>query len=469
MIQHVERLLNDDRLRIDTLQGRRPVTAFTTRVERTDEGVELKRLMSEMGKFDRDLQGKMPIGETLDVALTRRRFLIFSQWVGRLRVVCTSPTRTLLQGETPQPMDTPALQKLISAQPTSSGVPTTLLILSTAGFTREAHELAERRAERTVVLAEPNGAGGWTMTGPVETKALADLFDPEEEEQKRRRVREQVEAQKLDLSAAGVSADKLAAKTELPVQLVEAELKSYAKANPGLVAKRLDGRVVLFREGSAAAAVAAVASGGFAMPLIDRITTLFARKGETEKKIAFLSERRTALAQQRERAYEEMSGLETQEGALKRQFQEATASITKRRVTSQLLQLRKDLERRQQLLSVLNQQIDVVSTHLHNLELVQQGNTAKLPDAEEMTADAVKAEEMLAELEAQGELASSVGHGATSGLTAEEQALYEELERENSAGQAAAQKTSTVAPQPEPARPEPVRADPPRRAQAEPE
>ena len=37
------------------------------------------------------------------------------------------------------------------------------------------------------------------------------------------------------------------------------------------------------------------------------------------------------------------------------------------------MQLRKDLERRQQLLGMLNQQINVVSTHLHNLELVQQG------------------------------------------------------------------------------------------------
>jgi hypothetical protein len=45
--------------------------------------------------------------------------------------------------------------------------------------------LAERRADRTVVLAEPNKAGGWAVHGPVETKALVDLFDPEAEESKR--------------------------------------------------------------------------------------------------------------------------------------------------------------------------------------------------------------------------------------------------------------------------------------------
>ena len=65
--------------------------------------------------------------------------------------------------------------------------------------------------------------------------------------------------------------------------------------------------------------------------------------------------------------------------------------LTKRRITSQLLQLRKDIERRQQLLNVLNQQMNVVSTHLHNLDLVQQGETAKLPDSEEMATDAAAA------------------------------------------------------------------------------
>src|SRR5208283_3419186 len=113
-----------------------------------------------------------------------------------------------------------------------------------------------------------------------------------------------------------------------------------------------------------------------------------------------------------------------QEEALRRQFKEATGSITKKRVTSQLLQMRKDIERRQQLLSVLNQQINVVSTHLHNLELQRQGETARLPDSEEMAADAAAAEEVLAELQAGNELADSVGamHG---GMSEEEQALYD--------------------------------------------
>jgi len=174
------------------------------------------------------------------------------------------------------------------------------------------------------------------------------------------------------------------------------------------------------------------------MPLIDRIKALFGRKGDEEKKISFLAERRTALSQQRDRAYEEMNSLEQQEAGLKEQFKNAGGAISKRRITSQMLQLRKDLERRQQLLAVLNQQINVVSTHLHNLELVQQGQVASLPNTDEMTADAVKAEEVLAELEANAELAGSVGSIGATGMSAEEQALFEELERESGGGEKAA-------------------------------
>lgn len=449
LIQHVERLLDDERLRIDTTLGRRPITAFTRDVSRSDKSVDLKRMMSEMNVPDRDLQGRMPVGEAIEVTLSQRKLWVLRSIVGRLRVLCVSPVRALLRGDESQPITPTELNKILSQMPPAlGGAPTTVVLLSTSGFTMEAHEVADRRADRAVILVEPNEAGGWQVTGPVETKALSDLFDPEGEDQKRARVREVIEQSKVDLLTSGIVADRIVAKTQLPIQVVEAELKGYAKNTLGLVAKRLDGRVVLFREGTAPAPAAlATAAGGAAMPLIERVKALFSRKGESEKKIAFLSERRAALSQQRDRAFEEMGTLEHQESSLKDQFKSAGGAITKRRITSQLLQLRKELERRQQLLSILNQQINVVSTHLHNLELVQQGQVASLPNTEEMTADAVKAEEVLAELEASSELAGSVGSIGSSGMTEEEQALFEELERE----------TGTPAPTPAPAA-QPARA-----------
>ncbi len=436
-IRHVEQLLDDDRLRVDTTRGRRPVAMAVRNVNKWDKSVDVQRLMSEMRKPDRELLQRMPVGTTLDVTLRQKKWLVLKSPIGRLVATCVSPVKTLLKGQEVQPLKPADVSKILSEMPPPIGnVPSTVVLMSTSGFTIEAHELAERRADRTVVLVEPNKAGGWAVYGPVETKALVDLFDPEADESKRERVREEIGIATGELTAAGIASDKLAARTLLPMQLVESELKNYAKAHPGLVAKRLDGRVVLFQEGSVPAS-ATSASGGGEMPLLDRIKTLFARKGETEKKVAFLSERRTALMQQQGRSYDDMTALEKKESDLREQFKTATGEITKRRVTGQLLQLRKDIERRQQLLAVLGQQINIVSTHLHNLELVHQGKSAKLPSSDEVAADAAKAEEMLAGLEADSELAGSVGGIANTGMSAEEQALYDELERGNAATETA--------------------------------
>jgi hypothetical protein len=459
-IAHVQRLLDDPRMMIDTTAGRRAVKGFMQTVSQSDHGVDLKRLMSQLNRPDRDLQNSMPVGQSLELTLSKKKWFILKQTVGRLRVVCVSPTRELLEDAPIKPLTGSDVNKLIRDLPKpDDGIPTTTVLVSTGGFTLEAHELAERTADKTLILAEPNDANGWSIHGPPETKALNDLLDPEEDEEKRQRVRDLIAEHQFDLLGGGIVAEKLASKAKLPLQQVEIEIKSYAKETPGLTAKRLDGRVVLYREGTtpiaplgaksagSKATHRAAGSGDSDMPMIERIKALFARKGETEKKIAFLSERRTVLSMQRDRGYEEISALEDKDNELREQFKTARAPLTKRRITTQLVQLRKDIERRQQMLSVLNQQVNVVSTHLHNLELTQQGEVAELPNSEEIATDAAAAEEMLAKLQADNELADSVGAGvggtiATAGMSEEEQALYAELEADNAPAPASTTKAS---------------------------
>jgi hypothetical protein len=122
-------------------------------------------------------------------------------------------------------------------------------------------------------------------------------------------------------------ADRIAAATQLPITLVEDELKSYAKQN-GLVAKRLEGTVVLFREGNVSGAASAGA-GGLEMPFIQRVKALFTGKGDNEKKLSLLSERRAALSVQRDRAFDEMGVLEQKEAEMRQQLDEynGTASL----------------------------------------------------------------------------------------------------------------------------------------------
>ncbi len=427
---HVQRLLKDDRLRVDTTAGRRPVSSLRISVKTDDREVDLKRLMTELDLPDRQLQSRMPVGRELTVTLARTSFFVFRKTVGRLRSFCLSPQRELLEGKEPRPLTQHDLKRALAERGIDdpANVPSTIVVLSTSGFTLDAHELAERRADRTLILVEPNDAGGWTVTGPVETKALVDLFDPEVDAEKRNRLRAELDRRRAELLGGGLAADRLAAVTKLPLPLVEDELKLFAKEN-ALVAKRLDGCLVLFREGSLSNNPANQ-SGGPNMPFMQRVKALFSRKGDNEKKLALLSERRAALTQQRDRAFEDMAVLEQKETELRQQFRDTTSTLTRRRVTSQLVQLRKDLERRQQLLGMLNQQINVVSTHLHNIELVQQGQSAQLPSSDDLATDAAAAEEVLAELQASTEAATQVATGAASALSDEEQALYEELERE---------------------------------------
>jgi hypothetical protein len=468
-IEHVERLLEDDRLRVDTTAGRYPVTSTMRDVNRDDRGVQLKRTMAELGRHDRELEAQMPAGQSIDVTLSLPRWIFFKKAVGRFKVVSLPPTRALLAGEPPQPLGPAEVKKALSEiPPPLSGVPSTIVLMSSSGFTINAHEAAERRVDRTVVLVEPNDAGGWTVHGPPETKALSDLFDPEVDDEKRQRIRNAIEQQKVELLAGGLSGERLANTTQLPMQLVEEELKSYAQRTPGLLAKRLNGRLVLFRHGTAPAAGKVVA-GGSQMPFVERMKALFARKDDPEKQIEFLSERRAELTQQRDVSYEDLAALEKREAELREQFRSSDAELAKRRITSQLLQLRKDIQRRQQLLGVLNQQIEIVSTDLHNLELVKQGRGAKLPDSDKLAADAAAAEETLAQLQTDAETAAAAMATVHPGLNEEEQALYEELERETR-GAPSAEATATP-PAPEPRRqstPPPIAAKPePRRAEPE--
>src|SRR5882724_331627 len=139
----------------------------------------------------------------IEVTLSQKRMWILRSTVGRLRVVCVSPTRALLRGDDPQPMTPSETSKFLSSMPPAiGGAPTTMVLLSTSGFTMEAHELAERRADRTVILVEP--------------KALSDLFDPEGDNEKRQRVRDLIDENKVDLLGGGIATDRVAAKTQLP-------------------------------------------------------------------------------------------------------------------------------------------------------------------------------------------------------------------------------------------------------------
>jgi len=329
------------------------------------------------------------------VTLGLRQFLLLQRTIGRLRVLCVSPNKALIAGEEPKPLTGQEVTKILTELPPSlGGVPTTVVLASTGGFTLEAHELADRRPDRTLILIEPNTAGGWSVHAPTQNKSLADLLDPEGDVEKIARIREAIEAQNSDLLGSGISADKLAAKLQLSLQLVEAELKSYARENPGLAAKRLDGRVVLFQEGT----FRQPSSGAARMPMWESIKSLISRQESPRKKVSRLSEQRTALRQQRDTVYENIQALERKESEATAGFENAGTSA-QQRIATEVVQLRAEMERRQQLLQTIDKKIGIVSASIHQLEMAEQVSEGSLRELEDLATSADQLEEGLATLE----------------------------------------------------------------------
>ncbi len=427
IISHIERMLDVPKFVIDTAVGRKNTASIKRTAKSHDKSVDLKRQMSQI-RPDRELETQMPVGRVFEATFAVNKWIIFQRIIARLMVAVIPPTKELLKDETPEPMSVGETRRQLSALPPSlPGVPTTVVLVSTSGFVPDARELAERTSERTIILVEPNESGGWSIHAPTEMSGIKHLFDPEPEPTKSRRIEQVIGLLSDELLTSSISAEKLSLLTELPLQQVEDTLKSYAKRTPGLQSKRLDGRLLLFREGSAPTGKAV---GGEGMSLLDRLKTLFARKGDHEKKIAFLSERRAALSQQRDTSTDEIFKLEKKESELKKEFKANDSVISRKRIAAQMVQLRKEIDRRSQLLTVLNQQINVVGTHLHNLELIVQGRSAQLPTSDEIATDAAAAEEMLATLQADSELADSMSTTVTAGMSSEEQELYDELLKE---------------------------------------
>jgi len=78
---------------------------------------------------------------------------------------------------------------------------------------------------------------------------------------------------------------------------------------------------------------------------------------------------------------------------------------------------------------MLSKQINIISTHIHNLELAQTGSVASLPTSEDLTEAAVNAEEILEQLNASDDLVSSLEVSmAESAMTDDEAEILRELE-----------------------------------------
>ncbi|NOT00922.1 MAG: hypothetical protein HOP29_09860, partial [Phycisphaerales bacterium] len=286
---------------------------------------------------------------------------------------------------------------------------------------------------------------GWKVAGAGAElpAAVLALFDPEVEADKIDRVREELRHRSADLLTGGMSASSIAGRLSVPEPLVRQAMESVAREDPELRVSRQSDGFLIYR---GAAGPRAEKSS---MNVVDRIRQLFSREGHEAEKINELAERRAKLAERRDRLYEDIGQLETKEAQLLEQGRTATSQVVKRRLAAQMHQLRKDIVRQNTTANMLSKQVDIISTDIHNLTLIQQGNAAKLPTTEELTENAVQAEEILEALQSDADLVSSLETGiAGVSMSDDELAILKEFDAPQvappSAAPAAPSKTPTA-------------------------
>ncbi len=407
---------------------------------RHDETDRLRALMASNRIYDRELLKSLPANRRIALLGYERRWWFGKRRTGVAIASVLSPLNHYLSssdGAAP-PIGLSELIDHVNRLVGDGKAPHIIGVCSPSGFTEEARKSRLDIPNTAVVLVEPDGHGGWrTMaTSDAVDPRLLKIFDPEGAKQKVDRVRRLVEDRSADLLTGGLSASSVAREANLPEDVVRQAFDQVAGSDPELRVAKKHGEFLLFR------GAPMHPQEKRSMNVIERIRQLFSREGDETAKINLLAERRAALCQRRDRIYEDIGKLEQKESGLMAQGKAATSAVPKRRLAAQVAQLRKDIMRQNTTAAMLNQQINIISTDIHNLTLIQQGQMARLPDTTELTEHAVEAEELLESLKTDAELVGTLEMGMGTALTsADEMAILKEFEGE--AGEAKTAQSAT--------------------------
>lgn len=395
-----------------------------------DEADELRALMARHKKFDRRLLSSTPKNRRLELHGYERPWY----WFGKKRVgvaiasVLSPIEWHVLQGDgtaAGPPVSSRQLMDHVRSIQVATNVEHVIGVLSPTGFDAQALTVQAGLSNVTLVLIEPGETGGWKIVSDTTNldPRVIKLFDPEDEQGKIKRVTEYLEDHSAELLTGSLAASSVAVKLDLPEKTVARAFHLIARKDPELHAANQDGELLIYR------GAASEQQESFSMSMVDKIRQLFGREGDESQKINELSKRRAALSQRRDRLYDDIAKLEKREADLVSQGKQNKSQVVRRRVAAQLAQLRKDIQRQNTTASMLNKQINVLSTDIHNLTLIQQGQKADLPTTEELTENAVKAEEMLETLSADADLVGSLETGISDTMTsAEELEILKEFE-----------------------------------------
>ncbi len=415
-------------------QGSRFIAGSWFNRDEHDRGETLRAAMADRRKYDRDLYSGLPHGRGFTVRGYERRW-IFGRRLksATIATVLVPPGPMLDSPDSIPPVTRSQVMEHVQSLITDPKVPHVIGICSPSGFDNDVYNTPPTLANVKLVFVEPRDNGGWRVT-PSDKQLdarLCKLFDPEDAAAKLSRVRRAVEEQSSDLLTGSISAASLSRKLDLPPALVSQAIENMTRADSSLRVSKRDGDVTLYRTSSYNSP-----KEDSSMSLAEWIKSLFSKEGEEMKKISVLSERRAALSSQLDRLYVDVGQLEKREQQLVDEGKAAASKVGKLRIVAQIDRLRKDLSRTNTAASILSKQINIISTHIHNLELARTGSFAQLPTSDELTQAAVNAEEILEELSASDELVSGLEVGlAEASISDDQAAILKELEEKEESAQ----------------------------------
>lgn len=393
-----------------------PADWFT--VEALPDGVDsVRATLTRLGEYDRDLLEQLPGRQAARLHFRRRVLGPFSRTVSRLRAQVLAPIEELVAGQTPGPvgreqvLDALARYDLLPKREQ----PTAVVFASATGFTAEARALVHGGSAPTMILMGGREDGGWDVEMPesLTRSPWAKLFELESQDERLRRLLYHLDRNAGLLDSRGVSVPELAAQLGVPPEQTETLVRQACRNDSRLLTVVHDGTIHLCRS--------PLADEGHTMSLWSRIRKLLGLKPTIAEQVRLLTAQRVQLEQQRHELDQRLDALEKDERESVERGAAARTDVERKQLAAKLVRTRRQLRRVRAQANQFSQQIDIIGTHIHNLTLAEQGKKVALPNAEELTQVAAEAEQTMAELAANADLAVSVEVGAQSELMSEEE------------------------------------------------
>ena len=431
--QFEDQFLQQLRARARALVGRvLPADDFT--LETMPDGIDAVRAtLARLERYDRDLLEQLPGTRAVQLRFRRRVFGPFSRTVSRLRAQVLAPIEPLLADEPVPPVSREqVLDALARYELIPQGErPSAVVFASATGFTQEASTLVNASGGPTLILMGGREDGGWDIELPdaLRRSSWARLFDLESQDECLKRLLYHLDKNASLLDSRGIAVPELADQLGLPREQTRTLVRSACRNDSRLLTVTHEGTIHVCRS--------PLAEESNQMSLRSWIRKLLRLKPTIGEQVRTLTAQRVRLEQQRHEIDGRLNTLETDEREAVERGAAAKTGAERKQLAGKLVRTRRELRRLRAQANVFTQQIDIIGTHIHHLTLAEQGKRIELPKAEDLTREAAQAEQMMAELAANADLAAGIEVGAQSPMMAEEEAAilaeFEQAATEKSA------------------------------------